>query len=74
MEATGLQCGAIIDPGAWLVGFVKGTTKQLLHTNYRSSGPCGFSEEDCFSFTHCKSMGDICCHGSYNFDTICFKS
>ena len=30
------------------------------HTKYESSGPCGFS--------HCKSMGAICCHGNQSSD------
>ena len=30
----------------------------LLQTKYKSSGPCGFGEEDFFlCFSHCKSMG-----------------
>ena len=29
----------------------------LLHTKYKSSGPCGFGEEDFVMFSHCKSMG-----------------
>ena len=37
----------------------------LLHTKYESSGPCGFGEENFFlCFSHCKSMGAICCHGN----------
>ena len=41
----------------------------LLHTKYESSGPCGFGEEDFFlCFSHCKSMGAICCHGNQSSD------
>ena len=29
----------------------------LLHTNYESSGPCCFGEEDFLCFSQCKSMG-----------------
>ena len=36
----------------------------LLHTEYESSGPCGFGEFFCFK--HCKSMGAICCHGNHS--------
>ena len=46
----------------------------LLHIKYQSCGPSGFREEDFFSFSHCKSMGPICCHGNHNFDTICSKT
>ena len=48
--------------------------KPLLHTKYQSCGHSGFREEDFFSFSHCKSMGPICCHGNHNFDTICSKT
>ena len=41
----------------------------LLHTKYESSGPCGFGEEVFFlCFSHCKSMGAICCHGNQSSD------
>ena len=36
----------------------------LLHTRYERSGICGFGEEDFLCFSHCKSMGAICCHGN----------
>ena len=36
----------------------------MLHTKYERSGTCGFGEEDFFMFSHCKSMGAICCHGN----------
>ena len=49
-----------------------GDYQTLLPTKYRSSGPHGFREEDKFSFSHCKSMGSICCHGNHNFDTTGF--
>ena len=35
----------------------------LLHTKYESSEPCGFGE-DFLCFSHCKSIGAICCHGN----------
>ena len=45
--------------GSCLAGFMKGFTKTLLHTKYKSSWPHGFREEDFFScFFCCKSMGD----------------
>ena len=41
----------------------------LLHTKYESFAPCGFGEEDFFlCFSHCKSMGAICCHGNQSSD------
>ena len=36
------------------------TSETLLHTKYRSSGPCGFREEVFFLFlSHCKPMETI---------------
>ena len=55
-----------------MIGIVKRTTITLLHTKYESVWICGFGE-DFFSFSHCKSMGAICCHGNHNFQTICSK-
>ena len=54
----------IIDPRG-MVKFPRGMIgkiynadyQTLLHTKYRSSGPCGF--RDVFSFCHCKSMETI---------------
>ena len=41
----------------------------LLHTKYENSGPCGFGEENfVLCFSHCKSMGAICCHGNQSSD------
>ena len=62
------------DPRAMISTIYNGDYQTLLHTKYRISGPCGFREEENFSFSHCKSMGAICCHGNHNFDTICSKN
>ena len=32
------------------------------------NGPCGFGEQIFIMFSHCKTMGAICCHGNHNFD------
>ena len=40
----------------------------MLQTKYRSSGSCGFREEDFFSFSHCKSMETIDPPGMAKFD------
>ena len=40
----------------------------LLHTKYLSSGPYGFREEDFWSFSHYKSMGDNEHRGVANLD------
>ena len=51
-----------------------GDYQTLLHTKYRSSGPCIFREEEFFffffffSFSHCKSMETIDPRGVAKFD------
>ena len=63
---------AKFDPRAMIGTIYNGDYQTLLPTKYRSSGPHGFREEDKFSFSQCKSMGSICCHGNHNFDTTGF--
>ena len=53
-----------MDPRGTVGRIYKEDHYALLHTKYESSGPCGFGEEDLFMFSHCKSMGAICCHGN----------
>ena len=49
-------------PGAWLAGFMKVTTKHCFMQNNKALGIV-VSEKKIFScFSHCKSMGAICCH------------
>ena len=63
----------IIDPRG-MVKFPRGMLgkiynadyQTLLHTKYRSSGPCGF--RDVFSSCHCKSMETINPWGMAKFD------
>ena len=45
-----------MDPRGTVGRIYKEDLYTLLHTKYESSGPCGFREEDCFMFSHCKSM------------------
>ena len=43
------RTGPFLTPGAWLAGFINRTKcYKLLHTEYESSGPCGFREEEFF--------------------------
>ena len=51
------QRGARIDPSGTVGRIYKEDHYTLLHTEYESSGPCGFGEEDFFMFSHSKSMG-----------------
>ena len=54
-----------MDPKGTVGRIYKEDHYTLLHTKYVSSGPCGFGEEYLFlCFSHCKSMGAICCHGN----------
>ena len=46
-----------MDPRGTVGRIYKEDHYTLLLTKYESSGPCGFGEEDCFMFSHCKSMG-----------------
>ena len=48
-----------MDPRGTVGRIYKEDHYTLLHTKYKSSGPCGFREEDffLFLFSHCKSMG-----------------
>ena len=69
MGANDPRGGAILDPRCMIGRIYKEDHYKLLHTKYESSGPCGFREEDFFlCFSHCKSMGAICCHGNQSSD------
>ena len=49
---------ANLDPRGMIGRIYVGNHLTLLHTKYISSGPYGFREEDFWSFSHHKSMGD----------------
>ena len=44
--------GAIFDPRGMVGRIYKEDHYTLLHTKYKSSGPCGFGEEDFFMFSY----------------------
>ena len=46
-----------MDPRGTVDRIYKEDHYTLLHTEYESSVPFGFEEEDFFCFSHCKSMG-----------------
>ena len=48
-----------LDPRGTVGIIHNGDYQTLLHTKYRSSGPCGFREEVFFSLSHCKPMETI---------------
>ena len=57
--------GACMDPRGTVGRIYKEDHDTLQHTKYERSGTCGFGEEDFFlCFSHCKSMGAMCCHGN----------
>ena len=64
-----------MDPRGTVGRIYKEDHYTLLHTKYESFGPCGFGEEDFFlCFSHCKSMGAICCHGNQSSNPTCHKT
>ena len=64
-----------MDPRGTVGRIYKENHYTLLLTKYESSGPCGFGEEDFFlCFSHCKSMGAICCHGNQSTDPTWSKT
>ena len=61
--------GARMDPRGMVGRIYKEDHYTLLHTKYESSRPCGFG--DFFlCFSHCKSMGAICCHGNQSSENL----
>ena len=61
--------GPVWTPGAWLAGFIKRTTIHCYKQNMKALGLV-VSEKKIFflCFSHCKSMGAICCHGNQSSD------
>ena len=58
MGANDPRGGAIFDSRDMVGRIYKEDQYTLLHTKYKSSGPCVFREEDFLKcFFHCKSMG-----------------
>ena len=62
---------SICTPGAWLARLMKGTTKHCYIQNIIALGHVVSEKILTLCFSHCKSMGAICCHGNHNFETIC---
>ena len=70
MRANEPQGVANLDPRGMVGRMYVGDHLTLLYIKYLSSGPQGFREEDFLSFSICKSMGAICCHGNQNSNPI----
>ena len=59
--------GPVWTSGAWLAGFIKRTTIHCYIQNMKALGLV-VSEKIFLCFSHCKSMGAICCHGNKSSD------
>ena len=68
MGANDPRGGAMFDARGMVGRIYKEDHYTLLHTQYESSGPCGFGEDDFICFSHCKSMGANDPRGSAIFD------
>ena len=56
--------GPVWTPGARLAGFIKRTTIQCYTQNMKDLGLVVSEKIFFLCFSHCKSMGAICCHGN----------
>ena len=68
METIDPRGMAKFDPRGMIGIIYNGDYQTLLHTKYRSFGPCGFIDADFFSFSHYKSMETINPRGVAKFD------
>ena len=55
---------ACMDPGARLAGFIQRTTIHCYTQNMKGLGLVVSEKKIFLCFSHCKSMGAICCHGN----------
>ena len=60
--------GPFLTPGAWLAGFIKRTTIHCYIQNMKALSLVVSEKEIALCFSHCKSMGAICCHGNQSSD------
>ena len=56
--------GPVWTPGARLAGFIKRTTIHCYTQNMKGLGLVVSEKKIFLCFSHCKSMGAICCHGN----------
>ena len=56
--------GPVWTPGARLAGFIKRTTTHCCTQNMKGLGLVVSEKKIYLYFSHCKSMGAICCHGN----------
>ena len=60
--------GPIWTPGAWLAGFIKRTIIHCYTQNMKALGLVVWEKKIFLCFSHCKSMGAICCRGNQSSD------
>ena len=60
--------GPIWTPGAQLTGFMKRTTRHCYTQTMKALGLVVSERKSFICFSHCKSMGAICCHGNQSSD------
>ena len=65
--------GPVWTPGAPLAGFIQRTTIHCYTQNMKALGHV-VSEKIFLCFSHCKSMGTICCHGNQSSDLTWAKT
>ena len=56
--------GPVWTPGARLAGFMKRTIIHCYTQNMKALGLVVLEKKIFLCFSHCKSMGAICCHGN----------
>ena len=65
----GMTMGANDPRGRDMVAkFIKRTTTNCYIQNMKALGLVVLEKKICLCFSHCKSMGAICCHGNQNYD------
>ena len=58
----------IFSPGTRLAGFMKRTTRHCYTQNMNALGLVVSEKKIFICYSHCKSMGAICCHGNQSSD------
>ena len=58
------KAGPVWTPGARLAGFIKRTIIHCYTQNMKALGLVVSEKKIFLCFSHCKSMGAICCHGN----------
>ena len=65
------RAGPVWTPGAQLAGFIKRTTIHCYTQNMEALTLVVSEKKIFLCFSHCKSMGAICCHGNQSCNPTC---